>query len=315
MVKVADHPDLDQIVQRLLSGQRGSEISDWLQMEGRLPLLRRKQINDYYRRHLAERQSVAKEDPPAPEGAKILAIDIETAPAIAFVWGLWKQNVGLNQIVEDPRVLCFAAKWIGQDGVMFYSEHHDGHLNMVKKAHELMDEADILLHYNGTSFDVPHLQREFLEAGMPPTSGFQEIDLLKTCRKQFRFPSNKLQYVSEHIGLEGKIQNEGFTLWSGCLDGNEKSWEKMKEYNIQDVHLLEEAYEILQPWIPRHPNLTLISGESDERTCPRCTAPNALIKRGFHYTGASVFQRYQCKKCGGYSRDPKRCSTNEQRIS
>ena len=44
--------------------------------------------------------------------AKILSLDIETAPAKVYCWGLWDQNIGINQIVEDGYVLCWCAKWI-----------------------------------------------------------------------------------------------------------------------------------------------------------------------------------------------------------
>jgi len=46
-------------------------------------------------------------------GPKVLILDIETAPIEAFTWGLWDQNVGLNQIKADWTVLSWAAKWLG----------------------------------------------------------------------------------------------------------------------------------------------------------------------------------------------------------
>ena len=42
---------------------------------------------------------------------KTLTLDIETAPQVAHVWGLWQQNVGLPQLLESGYVMCFAAKW------------------------------------------------------------------------------------------------------------------------------------------------------------------------------------------------------------
>ena len=50
---------------------------------------------------------------------KVLVFDIETSPILARVWGLWQQNVGLNQIKEDWFVMSYAAKWLGVDGVMY----------------------------------------------------------------------------------------------------------------------------------------------------------------------------------------------------
>jgi len=51
---------------------------------------------------------------------KTLVIDIETAPNVGHVWGLWQQNIGLPQLLESGYVMCFAAKWVGQDRVMFH---------------------------------------------------------------------------------------------------------------------------------------------------------------------------------------------------
>lgn len=52
MLTVAEHPELEYIEDMLRAGYRGAEISDWLKENGHPPL-RRKQINDYYRRHIA----------------------------------------------------------------------------------------------------------------------------------------------------------------------------------------------------------------------------------------------------------------------
>ena len=38
---------------------------------------------------------------PVEDGPRILSIDIETSPIEGRVWGLWKQNLGLNQITKE----------------------------------------------------------------------------------------------------------------------------------------------------------------------------------------------------------------------
>ena len=52
---------------------------------------------------------------------KILSLDIETAPMVGTFWGLWKQNIGLNQIAEDWYILCYAAKWLDTEDVVYDS--------------------------------------------------------------------------------------------------------------------------------------------------------------------------------------------------
>lgn len=303
IMKVADHPKLPEIQDMLRRGLRGATISDWLQTEGHTPL-RRKQINDYYRKNLKGEASSTNADP-----IKILAIDIETSPMLVYTWGLWKQNVGLSQIVKPTQVLCFSAKFLGASGPpVFYGPDLSDPMHnasVIEAAWELLNEADVVLHYNGDRFDTPHLQREFMEQGLPPTSPFESIDLLKVVRKQFRFPSNKLQYVSQRMELAGKETTGGFELWVKCMDGDPKAWATMKRYNIRDVALLEEVYEELLPWIPGayHPNLSI--GEEDTLLCPRCGSGD-LHRRGVRRTKTATYPQYQCQSCTSYFRGPRR---------
>lgn len=169
---------------------------------------------------------------------RLLHIDIETAPNKAYVWGLWNQNVGINQIVEPGYTLCWAAKWHGKKEVMFDSVQESGAKAMIKRVHALLNEADVVCHYNGQKFDVPTLQGEFLQSDLPPPDPFKQLDLLRTARKEFRFPSNKLDYISQQLGIGSKVSHKGMELWRDCMDGCPKAWRVMKRYNVQDVRLL-----------------------------------------------------------------------------
>jgi uncharacterized protein len=235
-----------------------------------------------------------------PGGPRILLLDIETAPNLVYTWGLFKQNIGVNQIVSPTRMLCFAAKWLGEPNVMFFSEQ-DGAVNMVDNAHTLLDQADILVHWNGQAFDAKHLNREFLEHGLLPPSPFRQVDLLLASRRQFKFPSNKLAYVSQALGLSGKEATGGFELWTGCMAGDPEAWATMQTYNERDVTLLEELYEILLPWIPNVPNRHLYSGGG----CPAC-GNNSVREDGQYRTPLSVFTQYRCGDCGSWLRSSKR---------
>lgn len=197
--------------------------------------------------------------------------------------------------------MCFAAKWVGRKGVEFWSDL-DGHQTMIQKAWDLLNEADAVLHYNGARFDIPHLQREFMEAGFTPPSPFKQIDLLKTARTKAKFLSNKLAFVAPRLGQKGKVKHEGFGLWLKCMDGDEAAWKRMRSYNIRDVTELEELYTTLLPWITTHPSHGAQTGTD---VCPRCGSEERR-KDGFYYTAIGKFQQYQCKVCGGWSKDSKR---------
>lgn len=223
---------------------------------------------------------------------------METSPNIATVWGLFNQNVSLSQLQESTRVICFAAKWFGTKTVHFYSEHHHSSSQMVSEAHRLLDEADAVCHFNGTRFDVPHLNREFLMAGLNPPSPFQEIDLLKVIRKRFKFTSSKLAHVTAELGLSGKLSHTGHDLWLKCMAGDDKAWNLMRRYCKQDVVTTEELYEKLLPWIDTHPHVGLIDGTGPE-TCNRCGSDH-LQRRGFRHTLSGSYQKAQCQNCGGW---------------
>jgi hypothetical protein len=222
------------------------------------------------------------------------------------VWGLWQQNVSLNQLLESGEVICFAAKWVGAEETIFFSKFHHGKDEMVSAAHALLDEADAVIHYNGQRFDIPHLNREFVEMELSPPSPYSQIDLLKVVKKQFRFPSNKLDYVTKALGLDHKVQNSGHTLWVKCMAGDYQAWEEMKKYNVQDVVITEQLYDRLLPWIPSHPAHGLYD-ENEFPTCPNCGSVE-LEKRGRAYTSVSSYQRLCCRKCGKWSRGNKRLS-------
>jgi DNA polymerase elongation subunit (family B) len=230
---------------------------------------------------------------------KILFLDIETSPNLAHVWGLWQQNVSINQLVNSTEVICFGARWYGQRKVHFSSVHHDGKAEMLKAIHELLDEADAVVGWNSAGFDMKHLRREFIENDMLPPSPSKDIDLMKVARQQFKFPSNKLDYVSQKLGVGKKVKHSGFELWINCMAGDEKSWREMKKYQIQDVNLLVDLYEKFLPWIKVHPTHV-----SEGLSCTNCGSGN-LHARGLARTSTSVYQRYQCQGCGKWLRGTK----------
>jgi len=184
---------------------------------------------------------------------KVLMLDIEVAPNLATVWGIYKQNIAINQLLETSRVLCYAAKWQGDKQLLFESEHSakpkTAHEDMIWYLWELLNEADVVCHYNGDNFDIPLINREFLKYGYPPPSRYKSIDLLKTVRKNFRFTSNKLDHVCDELGLGRKAQHEGHELWLKCMDGDDRAWKTMEKYNKQDVVLLEKLYDKVLPWV------------------------------------------------------------------
>lgn len=227
---------------------------------------------------------------------KILLLDTEVAPNLGTFWGIFNVNIGINQLLETSRVMCYAAKWLGHKEIMFTSEHKTGREDMIKELHGLLDQADAVVHYNGNKFDIPVINREFLLFGMPPPDSYKNIDLLRTMRKRFRFVSNKLDHVCRELGLGKKEEHEGHELWLKCMDGDDNAWKRMEKYNKQDVALLEKLYFKILPWIHNHPNHNLYLDNRDTLVCPNCGSTR-VIRKGVEHLKAYSYQRYRCQHC------------------
>lgn len=246
------------------------------------------------------------------EKARILLLDIETAPAKVFTWSIWDVNIGLNQIIEDKYVLMWAAKWLGKKEIFSDSvcnhttpEKYStvGEKKIAQSVWKLLDEADIVITHNGNSFDIKELNSVFLKHHLPPVSSFKSIDTKLESKKNFRFLSVKMEFLLKKLDIGAKLDNGGFELWKGCMRGETKAWLKMIRYCKGDVTGLERLYKEFRPFIKSHPNLALYSGQGN--CCPNC-AKDTLQKKGFAYTVGGKYQRLVCTNCGKNVRDTKK---------
>ena len=235
---------------------------------------------------------------------KILILDIETAPILAYSWGLWKQNINTQQIESDWFCISWSAKWLFdsevKSDVLKSKEAKNGDdKRIVQSMWKWIDQADLIITQNGDRFDMPRLNTRFLIHGILPPSPYQSIDTLKILKKNFSFSSNKLDYVNQMLGLTKKLPT-GFDLWRSCVKGDEEALATMVEYNRNDVVILEETFLKLRPWMKVGVNMALYT-ESTVPCCYACGSHN-LTERGYYYTSVSRFQSFVCDDCGAYSR-------------
>lgn len=230
---------------------------------------------------------------------KILFLDIETAPNLATVWSIWNQNIGLSQLLESGYLLCWSAKWKGSKEIMFNSTFLTTPGDVVQGIWELVNEADIIVHFNGRRFDMPTLNKEFLVHGMNPPAPYKNVDLYQTAKKRFKLVSYKMDYIAKMLGSKGKIKTD-FSLWLGCMNGNPGAWKLMEKYNKRDVTELETLYNKLLPWIDNHPNMGLFK-DCEKPVCTNCGSTK-VHGRGTQKAKTMTYQRFQCQKCGTWLR-------------
>lgn len=252
---------------------------------------------------------------------KVLVLDIETAPIMGYVWGLWDNNLGLNQIKSDWHILSWSAKWLGEPAakIMYMDQRREKDLENDKRIlggiWALLDAADVVVTHNGVKFDQKKLNARFILNGMQAPSSYRSIDTLVIAKKHFAFTSNKLEYIAGELCTKYKKYTDrkypGFELWVECLARNQDAWREMEKYNKYDVLALEELYHKLIPW-DNSINFNVYT-DAAERVC-KCGG-NDFIKRGFFFSNINKFQRYKCRACGAETRDATGLLSKDKRES
>jgi len=230
----------------------------------------------------------------------VLVVDIETSPHLAWTFQTWNTNISPDMIVAPSRILCFAANWYPAKRVDVYCEWDaDGPSGMLTTLWDLLDRADIVVGYNSNGFDLKHINREFVLRGWPPPSPYQTIDLIKTVRGRFKFPSNRLGQIGQSLDIGSKLDTGGWQLWQGVLDGDEKARKKFARYCKQDVALTSQLLATLgNGWIKGVPHAGLWSG--DMAACYACGSTD-LVPYGIAYTKTAKHLRLVCD-CGAYNK-------------
>lgn len=237
----------------------------------------------------------------------IVTLDIETAPYEAYVWGLWDQNVGLNQIKTEWSLLSFAAKRLDQKKVLYRDNRgqkntRDDRALMIA-LWTVLNDSDIIVAQNGKRFDVKRINARFALLGFSPPSPYRVVDTMVEAKKYFGFTSNKLEWLSKHLTPAKKSSHKkfpGFELWLECLADNKAAWDEMRRYNVLDVVACEQLYLKLRPWINNHPNVAAYE-EGERETCPKCGSAD-VQRRGFVHTQSGKYARLRCNGCYGWTR-------------
>lgn len=175
-----------------------------------------------------------------------------------------------------------------------YKKDKENDAALIVDLHRLFDEADILIAHNGDRFDTRKVAARFIKHGLKPPSPCRTIDTLRAARKYFLFDSNKLNDLGQYLGVGKKIPHTGFDLWKRVMTGDPAAWDVMRQYNKQDVRLLEAVYHRMRPYIANHPPLSAFTGDI---RCPACQS-SRLNSRGFAVSRKRKYRRLQCADCG-----------------
>lgn len=238
---------------------------------------------------------------------KILFFDIETTPMVSYTWGRWQQNVSLEQTIQESYMLCWSASWMGSDEVfgdcLTPDESIEGDdSRIIKSLWKNVDEADILVAYNGVDFDVKKINGMFFTHGLNPPTPYKVVDPCRVARAKFGFSSNKMDALAKYLRIPVKMGTD-FSLWKACMNGSKKALDYMFEYNKKDVEILKQIYLKMLPYITNHPNVcNYIDGNM---SCTHCGEIHNFekIDNHYYYTDVNKYQIYRCLTCGSIFRD------------
>lgn len=247
---------------------------------------------------------------------KILLFDIECSLAQVYTYGLYDQNISIANVIEHPRMIAFTAKWLGKKKVYAFSEFHHSRKQMLEELHALMDEADVVAGWNSRGFDVKWVNSEFMVEKMSPPSPFKQVDLMQETKRNARFLSNKLSYISQRLLDDDKLDYNMAKMWikvdnpaTSEVD-RKKEWDAMLRYAKKDTVLLEPLFEALRPWLKLpHPI------KDGDDLCRNCGSED-LERRGQALTLNGSYQRFRCRSCSTWMRGTARQpATNIRSIS
>lgn len=227
---------------------------------------------------------------------KILVLDIETLPGVAYIWSMREPFIPLERLISPSRIICWRAKFVGEKH-MYGRDERDGRDAMLDELRKTIELADAVVTYNGEKFDIPTINGELLELRLPPLPPITHIDLYKTVQR-LRLMSGRLQYLATYLKIGEKLKHAGFDMWKKIAEHNDpKEWDRMLKYNAKDVRLTDRAYREMRPYIKDHPYLR--DPSPTKPACSRCGSTHVQL-RGHRKTRAFLIQRLQCMNCGGW---------------
>lgn len=245
---------------------------------------------------------------------RVAVLDIETLPMICFSWGLFDQNISIEQVIADSCMLSWAGKYLNgseiSSDVMTPDEARERDTKRITKSiWDFLHKADVVIGHNYSGFDVKYINTMFLKHGLPPLK-YIIVDTLAVAKQNFRFASNKMKYINDQLGIRNKVDNDGFPLWKACSEGNKDALDTMLEYNEGDIGATEELFYRLRPYV-RNFNVALYN-EVESEQCPVCGSEK-LHEEGRYYTPAGMWVSVRCSDCQCLSRRKQNLLTIEKK--
>lgn len=229
---------------------------------------------------------------------KILFIDIETSPNVAYSWRVgYNLSITPDSIVQERRIICVSYKWHGDNKV--HTVHWDKDQSdkcILEHIVPVLNEADLIVGHNGDRFDMKWLRTRAAFHRVPMRARYKTVDTLKKAKASFYFNSNRLDYIAKFFGVGAKLEHSGFQMWKDVMAGDPKAMKEMVEYCEMDVIVLEDVYLAMEKYIIPNTHAGVISGKAVS-SCPSCGGEHITLLKNEVTARGTVSRLVECQSC------------------
>lgn len=246
---------------------------------------------------------------------KILYIDIENSRMVVEFETYTLYNIDKihpKYVKHDWYITCAAWAWldtqkqtigkietVAVNDFKSYKKDFRDDRQVVKKLHEVMSEADLIVGHNSDSFDIKKVNYKFIKYGLPPLDLPATVDTLKAARKYAKSTSNSLYYLAKEFGVTMKVDLDSGVMHAADA-GDEAALKKLIRYNKGDIKAGAQVYFKMLPYIKNHASIDKIMGkeiDKDKPNCQNCGSVNTH-KNGTRTSRTGKYHRYICRDCG-----------------
>jgi hypothetical protein len=232
---------------------------------------------------------------------KRLYFDIETSYMICKTFYIGRKVfLDHKSILHHAKIICICWKWEGgKMGSLTWDGKQDDK-KMLEAFIRIANSADEIVAQNGDAFDIRWLRTRCIFHRIPMFPSYTTIDTLKAARSKFRFPSNRLDFMGGYLGVGNKIKTDG-ELWDKViLNKCPLALKKMVRYCKQDVALLENIHQLMNPYLLAKTHYGVLNDRKSRESCPECGSSKTRKMRKMVSATGSMKQQYVCGDCGKY---------------